>query len=197
MIGVPLDAAPRKPLRVLHVEDSENDSALIMRELRRGGFDPRFERIEARAAFKDALREKDWDAIISDYALPGYNGAAALADARGMGRDIPFILVSGTIGEETAVDAMRAGAHDYVLKNRLSRLVPAVARELRESKERRARRVAEDALRESEGRFRRLGESGLAGIIVAEHSGKIVAANDAFLAMVAYSRDDLAAGLAP
>jgi len=197
VIGVPLDAAPRKPLRVLHVEDSENDSALIMRELRRGGFDPRFERIEARAAFKDALREKDWDAIISDYALPGYNGAAALADARGMGRDIPFILVSGTIGEETAVDAMRAGAHDYVLKNRLSRLVPAVARELRESKERRARRVAEDALRESEGRFRRLGEFGLAGIIVAEHSGKIVAANDAFLAMVAYSRDDLAAGLAP
>jgi two-component system, cell cycle sensor histidine kinase and response regulator CckA len=195
MIGAPLDAAPRKPLRVLHVEDSEGDSALVMRELRRGGFDPSFERVETRAAFKNALREKEWDVIISDYALPGYNGAAALADTRETGKDIPFILVSGTIGEETAVDAMRAGAHDYVLKNRLGRLAPAVARELQESKDRGARRLAEDALRESEGRFRRLAESGLVGIIVAEHSGKIVAANDAFLAMVGYSRDDLAAGL--
>jgi signal transduction histidine kinase len=154
MIGGMLEAAPRKPLRVLHVEDSESDSALVMRELRRGGFDPSFERVQTRAAFKDALREKDWDVIISDYALPGYNGAAALADAQETGRDIPFILVSGTIGEETAVDAMRAGAHDYVLKNRLGRLAPAVARELNESKEREARRVAEVALRESERRLR-------------------------------------------
>jgi two-component system cell cycle sensor histidine kinase/response regulator CckA len=195
VIGAPLGAAPRKALRVLHVEDSENDSALVMRELRRGGFDPSFERVQTRVAFKDALRKKDWDIIISDYALPGYDGAAALADAQETGRDIPFILVSGTIGEETAVDAMRAGAHDYVLKNKLSRLAPAVARELHESKERGARRVAEDALRESEGRLRRLAESGLVGIIVGENSGKIVAANDAFLAMVGYSRADLEAGL--
>ena len=195
MIGAPLGAAPRKALRVLHVEDSENDSALVMRELRRGGFDPSFERVQTRVAFKDALRKKDWDIIISDYALPGYDGAAALADAQETGRDIPFILVSGTIGEETAVDAMRAGAHDYVLKNKLTRLAPAVARELHESKERGARRVAEDALRESEGRLRRLAESGLVGIIVGENSGKIVAANDAFLAMVGYSRADLEAGL--
>jgi len=154
MISAPLDAAPRKLLRVLHVEDSESDSALVMRELRRGGFEPRVERVDTRAAFKDALREKDWDVIISDYALPSYNGAAALADTQESGKDIPFILVSGTIGEETAVDAMRAGAHDYVLKNRLGRLAPAVARELHERKERGARRVAEDALRDSERRLR-------------------------------------------
>jgi len=101
MISAPLDAAPRKLLRVLHVEDSESDSALVMRELRRGGFEPRVERVDTRAAFKDALREKDWDVIISDYALPSYNGAAALADTQESGKDIPFILVSGTIGEET------------------------------------------------------------------------------------------------
>jgi signal transduction histidine kinase len=124
---------PRTPLRVLHVEDSDDDSALVMRELRRGGFEPSCERVDTQAAFRDALREKEWDVIISDYSLPGYNGLTALADQKACGKDVPFILVSGTIGEASAVAAMRAGAQDYVLKGSLGRLPLAVEREVRDA----------------------------------------------------------------
>jgi signal transduction histidine kinase len=138
--GTPSVIAPRKPLRVLHIEDSEDDSELVLRELRRGGFDPSCERVDTQAGFKDALRTKDWDVIISDYALPRYDGLTALADAREVGKDTPFILVSGTVGEAGAVDAMRAGAQDYVLKDCLGRLPLAVEREVREAGLRAAQR---------------------------------------------------------
>jgi signal transduction histidine kinase len=133
MTSVSTEAVTPKPLRVLHVEDSDDDSLLVMRELRRGGFDPSCERVDTQGAFKTALRGRDWDVIISDYSLPHYNGLTALADAREAGKDIPFILVSGTIGEDGAVSAMRAGAHDYVLKDNLSRLPLAVEREVKEA----------------------------------------------------------------
>jgi signal transduction histidine kinase len=122
------------PLRVLHIEDSDVDSELVMRELRRGGFDLTSERVETQAAFKDALRTQEWDVVISDYALPRYNGLAALADTKEAGKDVPFILVSGTIGETDAVEAMRAGAQDYVFKDHLDRLCVAVEREVREAR---------------------------------------------------------------
>jgi signal transduction histidine kinase len=125
--------SPRKPLRVLHVEDSEDDSALVMGQLRRGGFDPICTRVDTRGAFNDALAAHDWDVIISDYSLPRYNGLTALADTQRAGKDIPFILVSGTIGEAGAVNAIKAGAQDYVLKDALERLSLAVERELREA----------------------------------------------------------------
>ena len=125
--------AAGKPLRVLHVEDSEGDSVLIMRELHRGGFAPVCQRVESQAAFREALRTKDWDVVISDFSLPHYNGLMALADLRDGGKDIPFILVSGTIGEIGAVDAMRAGVQDYVLKDSLGRLPLVVEREVREA----------------------------------------------------------------
>jgi signal transduction histidine kinase len=141
---------PGRPLSVLHVEDSEDDSALVVRELRRGGFDPTCERVETQAAFKEALRGRDWDVIISDYSLPGYDGLTALADAREEGRDIPFILVSGTIGETGAVNAMRAGAQDYVLKGRLDRLPLAVEREVREAGVRATQRKMSEQLAISE-----------------------------------------------
>ena len=159
-------ASPLRPLRVLHVEDSEDDAALVLRELRHGGFDPTYERVDTQVAFKAALQRGDWDVILSDYSLPGYDGLTALADAHEAGKDIPFVVVSGTIGEDTAVEAMRAGASDYVLKDKLGRLAPAVVRELRESTGRSAHRLAEEALRESEGRFRRLAESGIIGITI-------------------------------
>src|SRR5580704_4006689 len=108
--------AERAPLRVLHIEDSEDDSALVMRELERGGFNPVCQRVETGVAFKAALQAGEWDVIISDYSLPKYDGLTALEDLRSWGKDIPFILVSGTIGEAGAVNAMRAGAQDYVLK---------------------------------------------------------------------------------
>jgi len=188
--GVP----PKSPLRVLHVEDSDEDAVLVLRELRKGGFEPTCERVDTQAAFRDAIRARDWDVIISDFALPHYDGLTALADAQREGKDIPFILVSGTIGEEVAVEAMRAGAHDYVLKDRLSRLAPAVFHVVRERRGRDARRVAEDALRESEMRFRRLAESGIIGITISDVNGNILDANDTYLDMVGYSREDVARG---
>ena len=138
------------PLRVLHVEDSEDDSALVLREVERGGFAPECERVDTQAAFRDALRSKDWDVIISDYSLPAYNGLAALADTKAAGKDIPFILVSGTIGEVIAVNAMKAGAQDYVLKGSLSRLPLAVDREVKEAAGRAAQRKMSERLAISE-----------------------------------------------
>jgi signal transduction histidine kinase len=114
------------------VEDSDDDAALITHELRRGGYSPACDRVMTRSSFVTALAGREWDVIISDLALPGYSGLTALADLRATGKDIPFILVSGTVGEAGAVTAMKAGAQDYVLKGDLSRLPVAVEREVRE-----------------------------------------------------------------
>src|SRR5260370_9260142 len=120
-------------LRVLLVEDSEADEALILRELKHGGYDPTLERVKDGKAFKAALEAQPWDIVISDHSLPGFSGLAALAELRATGKDIPFILVSGTIGERLAVEVMRAGAQDYVLKGDLTRLPAAIKREVREA----------------------------------------------------------------
>ena len=133
-----------EPLRLLLVEDSEDDALLLLEALRAGGFDPRCRRVETEAAFRAALAEGAWDVIITDYVLPRFCGLEAVLIARELGRDIPIIMVSGKVGEETAVEAMRAGAGDYILKDRLSaRLAPVVERELREARGRRERRQAE------------------------------------------------------
>ncbi len=134
------------PLRVLIVEDSEDDALLVLRELRRGGYDPTHERVDTAAALAAALDRQAWDVVISDYSMPQFTGPAALALLKERGLDLPFMIVSGTIGEETAVAAMKAGAHDYLMKNSLQRLVPAVQRELREAEVRRERRRADRAL---------------------------------------------------
>jgi two-component system, cell cycle sensor histidine kinase and response regulator CckA len=149
-----------KPLlHILIVEDSEDDLLLILRELRRGGYNPDYIRVETAAEMQAALDQQSWDIVIADYTLPRFSAPEALQLLQQQQRDVPFIIVSGTIGEETAVAAMRAGAHDYLLKDNLTRLVPAVERELRESQERQQRLWAEQALRESEERFRQLAEN--------------------------------------
>jgi two-component system cell cycle sensor histidine kinase/response regulator CckA len=135
-------------LHVLLVEDSEQDAFLINRALRQGGFDPIVERVETPDAMRAALARQAWDVVISDYKLPRFSGTAALQLLQDSGADLPFILVSGTIGEEIAVAAMKAGAHDYVMKDNLARLAPAVERELQEAEVRRARRQAEQALQQ-------------------------------------------------
>lgn len=122
-----------RPLRLLLIEDSDDDAELVNRELRRGGYDPNCERVETPDAFKAALSSGDWDIIVSDFSLPSYTGLRALADLHATGKDIPFILVSGTVGEAGAVTAMKAGAQDYVLKGDLTRLPVAVEREVREA----------------------------------------------------------------
>ncbi|MEA2698823.1 MAG: hypothetical protein QOI66_3094 [Myxococcales bacterium] len=182
------------PLRVLIVEDSETDAMLIAHEFQRKGLPADFERVDTADAMRAALERTTWDAVITDWSMPTFTGPAALAILKEKGLDVPFIIVSGTIGEETAVEAMRAGAHDYVLKERLSRLTPAIEREVRECKDRRARRQAEAALRESEARFRRLTESGIIGITIADVNGSILDANDTYVKMVGYSREELLGG---
>jgi signal transduction histidine kinase len=122
-----------RPLRLLLVEDSDDDEMLLLRELRRGGFQPKWVRVETRERFLAVLESDSWDLVVSDHTLPQYGGLTALTDLRSSGRDIPFILVSGTIGEDVAVEAMRAGAQDYVLKGDLTRLPAAIERELRET----------------------------------------------------------------
>lgn len=133
-------------LRVLIVEDSKDDTALLLRNLRQGGYDPAHSRVQTMAEMEAALEEGDWDVIIADYTLPQFSGLAALELYQARELDLPFILVSGTVGEEEAVAAMKAGAHDYLLKGNLTRLAPAVRRELREAEMRRERRRFEKRL---------------------------------------------------
>jgi two-component system, cell cycle sensor histidine kinase and response regulator CckA len=129
------------------VEDSESDAALILRELERGGFDVTCCRVQTRPAMVEALAREPWDLAISDHSMPGFDALAALTVLRESGRDVPVIIASGTLSEEAAVAALRAGARDFVVKGRLSRLVPAVERELREKAGRDAQRRAEDRYR--------------------------------------------------
>src|ERR1039457_446954 len=137
-------------LRVLQVEDSESDAALIVRLLEKSGYIVHAERVEDAEPMRQALARQDWDLVIADYHLPQFDAAAALGILHECGRDIPFIVVSGMIGEYRAVEMMRAGAHDYVLKDRIARLAPAVQRETREAQSRGERRRAEERLRDRE-----------------------------------------------
>lgn len=132
------------PIRVLIVEDSEDDALLILRTLAKGGYEPAHERVETAAAMEAALNAQEWDIVLSDYTMPWFSAPAALKILQEREIDIPFLIVSGSIGEETAVAAMKAGAHDYVMKDKVARLVPAVERELSDAGFRRAHN---DALR--------------------------------------------------
>ena len=136
-----------RPLQVLLIEDSEDDAALLEIELRRAGYAPTCSRIETPEALHSELARQRWDLVISDYNLPRFDGLAALTIVKEKDLDLPFVIVSGYISDETAVAAMRAGAHDYVMKDNLARLGQAVERELREAEVRRERRRAEEDLR--------------------------------------------------
>ncbi len=135
------------PLRVLIVEDSAADAELLLRELRRGGYAPECERVETPEGLDAVLARQSWDLVISDYAMPCFNGLQALKRVKQNGRDIPFILVSGSIGEDIAVAAMKAGAQDYIMKDNIARLIPAIERELKEAEVRRERWRAEERSR--------------------------------------------------
>jgi len=149
----------KKMLRILVVEDSEDDALLVLHQIKKGGYDIDYERVQTSEEMKTLLIEKTWDIILSDYMMPHFNGLEALTILKESGIDIPFIIISGTIGEDVAVEAMKAGAHDYLMKNNLQRLLPAVERELRESASRAERKRAEFQLIESEQKFRSLAES--------------------------------------
>ncbi|MEI9899812.1 MAG: ATP-binding protein [Hyphomicrobium sp.] len=134
------------PLHVLMVEDRESDAVLLLRELQRGGYAVSHERVETEDAMRAALERERWDLVLSDFSMPHFSAAGALALVAAMRLDIPFIFVSGALGEETAVNIMRSGVHDFVLKDNIQRLVPAIARELDAARIRRERRAADAKL---------------------------------------------------
>ena len=140
-------ATERRPLRVLLVEDSENDALLLLRELRRGGYEPLYERVDTSDAMREAFAGSEWDVIISDYHLPRFGAPEALAISREAGLETPFVVVSGKVGEEAAVEALKAGAHDYVMKGNLTRLCATVERGLEEAQQRRRHNAILEAVR--------------------------------------------------
>ena len=169
------------PLRVLLVEDSENDALLLLRELRRGGYEPVSRRVETAGSMETALEEEVWDLVISDHSMPAFNSLAALDLVRGKGFvDLPFMIVSGRIGEDAAVSAMKAGAHDYIMKDNLARLNSAIERELGDAEVRRQRREAEAALRDSETRFRLMIEQSPLSIQIFSPEGRTLRVNRAW-----------------
>jgi len=182
-----------RPLRLLIVEDLEDDALLAVREFRRAGYDVIFERVDTPKAMTAALANQGWDLIISDYTMPHFSGTAALELIRQSGLDIPFIFVSGTIGEEKAVDGMKAGAHDYIIKGNLRRLVPAIERELREVEVRRERKRAEEARWSTERRFRELVESAPDAIVGVNREGRITLVNTQTERLFGYTREELLA----
>lgn len=141
------------PIRILMVEDSEEDVELALRELRRNGYDPSYRRVDRAEELTAALEAQTWDIIIGDYTMPSFSGTQALSMIRSRGLDVPFIFVSGTIGEEMAVAAMRAGAQDYVVKGNLKRLPPVVDREMREAAARRMQAQADAERRVAQARY--------------------------------------------
>jgi PAS domain S-box-containing protein len=152
-------------LKLLQVEDSESDGALIVRHLEQAGYSVTFDRVEDEPGMRAALTRSDWDLIVCDYRMPSFDAPSALAVLRESELDIPFLVVSGTIGEDLAVSMMKMGANDYLMKNNLTRLGAAVERELREAKSRAERRHAVEALREREAQLSMAIESTELGII--------------------------------
>jgi two-component system cell cycle sensor histidine kinase/response regulator CckA len=168
---------PPEPLRLLIVEDSPTDEKLVLASLRSLGRRIESHRVEDPDAMRAALAAQRWDLVISDWSMPRFSALGALAVLQSTNLDIPFIIVSGTIGEEMAVEAMRAGAQDYVLKGRLARLAPAITRELRESALRQSRRDALDALKSSEARYRRIVETTSHGVWEVDSTDKTTFVN--------------------
>ena len=140
-------------LRALIIEDSPDDFQLLLRELQRNGYEVDFERVETENAMRTALSKSEWDLILCDYSLPQLNAPRALEILHASGRDLPFIIVSGTIGEETAVEALKAGANDFVIKGSFARLIPAIQREMRDTEVRRERKKVEEALKATQARL--------------------------------------------
>ncbi len=172
-----------KPLKALILEDSQSDTLLLLRELRRGGFEVDYVQVDNADDMRAALRDREWDIILSDYSMPSFDALMALQIVQELNVDVPFIIISGTVGEDAAVAAMKAGASDFFAKGKLVRLVPTVERELREASGRIQRR-------EAEGQFTMAFQASPIGIAISRLAdGRIIDVNSQFLAIFGYSRE--------
>jgi diguanylate cyclase (GGDEF)-like protein/PAS domain S-box-containing protein len=176
---------------VLFVEDAPDDAELLLRELRRGGLEVEWRRVETEPALRDALAERRWDVALLDYVLPHFSALHALPVIRELDPDLPAIVVSGTIGEDVAVGAMRAGAADYILKDDLRRLVPAIEREVRDCAAKRERRVAVSERDLSEARYRTLYDQSPAGVLLYDDALRITECNERLAAISGVPRGTL------
>jgi len=187
----------KKVLDILLVEDSESDAQLILHELTHAGYDLRFQRTESESQFLSALSSHTWDLILCDYSMPSFNGLTALRLLKGRNLDIPFIFVSGAISEDTAVDAMKSGAHDYVMKSNLKRLAPAVERELREAAERSEKKQLHEEtariqkeMKKKDELFRSLIEHSSDGIALLDDKGNVVYSSPSMHRIFGYQTDN-------
>ena len=176
-----------QPLSVLIIEDSSFDAMVMVNVLEQGGYSVEHEQVETSAELTHALEHGSWDVILSDYNLPEFSAPEALEMIKQSGLDIPFIVISGGIGEDVAVAAMKSGAHDYLMKGQLARLVVAVERELGDAAHRKARRKAETDLRENELRYRLLWEHSNDGLVLMDAAGWILFSNPAMVPMFGLS----------
>jgi PAS domain S-box-containing protein len=195
--GVVRTSVMSQPLQVLVVEDSENDALLLELELQRAGYSPACHRVETAAGLNDALNGQPWDLVIADYVMPRFNGLEALSLVKARGLDVPFIIVSGHIADDTAVAAMKAGAHDYVMKDNLARLGPAVQRELREAAVRREQRRADERLRVEQVFRRAIEDSVPSGIAAVDLEGRQTYVNPAFCELVGCTEAELVGARPP
>jgi PAS domain S-box-containing protein/putative nucleotidyltransferase with HDIG domain len=180
-----------KPIRVLIVDDSEDDGVLLVRNLKNGGFNPSYEQVDTAEAMSKALDNQTWDVILCDNSMPTFDASSALELYKDKRLDLPFIIVSGTIADETAVAAMKAGAHDYIMKGNLARLSSAIDRELREAKNRQERRITEIQLRKSEEKYRALFEDSRDAIYLNNQEGELIDFNLSTLELFGYSREEM------
>jgi len=180
-----------QPLRVLVVEDSEDDATLLLRVLRRDGYEVVYEIVDTPAAMRAALENQEWDVITSDHSMPHFNAPEALKLAKKLRPDLPFIIVSGEIDLNLAISLMKDGAHDYIQKTELPRLVPAIKRELDKAKIRREHQQTRDALEISETRYRRLFETAQDGILILDaDTGQIQDVNPFLMEMLGYAKEE-------
>ena len=178
-------------IRVLFVDDSEDDVMLLSKALEKGGYSPTYEQVDTADAMSDALDNQTWDVILCDYAMPNFSSFSALDLYKKKGFDLPFIIVSGTITDETAVAAMKAGAHDYIIKDNLARLCPAIDREMREAKIRKERRNAKNRLQKSEEKYRTLFQDSRDAIYMNASQGTFVDFNQSTLALFGYTKEEM------
>jgi len=173
----------KKILRILLVEDSLGDAELLLLHLRRGGYQPESRRVQTRAEMKTALETETWDVVVSDFSMPNFSGLGALELLKESGYDLPFIIVSGAIGEETAVSVMRGGVNDYIMKDNLARLAPAIEREMREFRGREERRRVEAEIRKLSLAVRQSPVS----VVMTDLDGKIEYVNPKFTELTGYT----------